>query len=546
MNLYPDGSAFGLHSALAAHYQVAPAEVFVGNGSNELIELLVRTFVLDGEEVLASAQSFIAYKLAANAHGRTFVEAPMKARFHYDLDALKKLLGRKTKVVFLANPDNPTGSWFSEKDLLPFLDAAPKDTLVVLDEAYAEYVDAPGYQDSLALRKKYPNLVVLRTFSKIYGLAGLRVGYGLARPDLVEYLDRVRAPFNVNHVAQAAAAAALGDTEHVARSRALVLEQRPVLSARLAELGATVVPSQGNFVLADFPGRPSKALFEDLLREGVVMRPDARVRVPDRTADHGRAAAREPEVSGGAREGAGTVTGGRPFIVAVDGPAGAGKSSASRMLAARLGFAMVDTGAIYRAVALAARRAGIGYQDDSALEALLAGLRIRFAPPARPGQGQRVLLGDEDVSAEIRTPPLAMGASAVSARPVVRAGLLELQRRLALAPENRGAVLEGRDIGTVVFPDADAKFFLTASAEERARRRHAELRARGEQVALEDVLAEQVQRDRDDSERAVAPLRPAADAVQVDTTGVPLEAVVERLAGEVVARLAAAGAGEQV
>jgi histidinol-phosphate aminotransferase len=273
VNLYPDGSAFGLHNALAAHYQVTPGEVFVGNGSNELIELLVRTFVLDGEEVLTSAQSFVAYKLAAVAHGRTLTEAPMRSRFHYDLDALKKLLGRKTKIVFLANPDNPTGTWFSEKDLLPFLDAAPKDTLVVLDEAYAEYVDAPGYQDSLALRKKYPNLVVLRTFSKIFGLAGLRVGYGLARPDLVEYLDRVRAPFNVNHVAQAAAAAALGDAEHVARSRALVLEQRPVLAARLSELGATVVPSQGNFVLADFSNRPAKQLFEDVLREGVIMRP---------------------------------------------------------------------------------------------------------------------------------------------------------------------------------------------------------------------------------------------------------------------------------
>jgi histidinol-phosphate aminotransferase len=273
VNLYPDGSAFALKNALAERYQVAPGEVFVGNGSNELIELLVRTFVLDGEEVLASAQSFVAYKLAANAQGRTFMEAPMRARFHYDLDALKKLLTRKTKLVFLANPDNPTGTWFAERDLLPFLDAAPKDTLVVLDEAYAEFVDAPGYQDSLALRKKYPNLVVLRTFSKIFGLAGLRVGYGLARPDLVEYLDRVRAPFNVNSVAQAAAVAALGDAEHVARSRALVLEQRPVLAAGLAELGASVVPSQGNFLLADFPGRPAKALFEDLLREGVVIRP---------------------------------------------------------------------------------------------------------------------------------------------------------------------------------------------------------------------------------------------------------------------------------
>jgi histidinol-phosphate aminotransferase len=273
VNLYPDGSAFYLRNALAAKLGVDAREVFVGNGSNELIELLVRTFVLEGEEVLTSAQSFVAYKLAAQAHGRTLVEAPMKARFHYDLEALRKLLSRRTKVIFLANPDNPTGTWFGEAELVPFLDAVPKETLVVLDEAYLEFVDTPGFQDGLALRKKYPNLVVLRTFSKIYGLAGLRLGYGVARQEVVEFIDRVRAPFNVNLVAQAAGIAALSDVEHVERSRALVREERPFLAAGLAALGATVVPSQGNFVFADFPGRPGKDLFEALLREGVVVRP---------------------------------------------------------------------------------------------------------------------------------------------------------------------------------------------------------------------------------------------------------------------------------
>jgi histidinol-phosphate aminotransferase len=273
VHLYPDGSAFFLRNALAAKLGVTPAEVFVGNGSNELIELLVRTFVLDGEEVLASAQSFIAYKLAAQAHGRRLVEAPMRERFFYDLDALRKLMSRRTKVVFLANPDNPTGTWFPERDLVSFLDATPRETLVVLDEAYVEFVDAPGFQDALALRRKYPNLVVLRTFSKIHGLAGLRLGYGLARPDVVDYVDRVRAPFNVNLVAQAAGVAALGDDEHVERTRALVRKERPFLEEGLRGLGATVAPSQGNFLLADFPGRPGKELFEALLREGVVVRP---------------------------------------------------------------------------------------------------------------------------------------------------------------------------------------------------------------------------------------------------------------------------------
>jgi cytidylate kinase len=231
----------------------------------------------------------------------------------------------------------------------------------------------------------------------------------------------------------------------------------------------------------------------------------------------------------------------RPFLVAIDGPAGAGKSTVSRRVAARLGFAMVDTGAIYRAVALAATRRGIALDDDARLAELLPTIEIHFAPSVTPGGGQRVLLGPEDVSAEIRTPPMSLGASKVSARPVVRAGLLDLQRRLAIAPENAGAVLEGRDIGTVVFPDADVKFFLTASPEERARRRHAELQAKGDPQPLEDVLADQLRRDRDDSERAVAPLRPAPDAIVVDTSGVALEAVVDRLAGEVATRILASG-----
>lgn len=227
----------------------------------------------------------------------------------------------------------------------------------------------------------------------------------------------------------------------------------------------------------------------------------------------------------------------RPFIVAIDGPAGAGKSTAARRLASRLGFAMVDTGAIYRAVALAASREEIAFDDDARLGQLLPRLRIRFEPA--PGGGQRVLLDGEDVSAAIRTAPISLGASAVSARPVVRQALLGLQRRLATAEGNRGAVLEGRDIGTVVFPDADVKFFLTAAPEVRARRRHDELLAKGQPSTLAQVLADQQKRDRDDSQRAVAPLRPADDALQVDTSGLTLEGVVDALAASVEGRLAA-------
>ena len=214
-----------------------------------------------------------------------------------------------------------------------------------------------------------------------------------------------------------------------------------------------------------------------------------------------------------------------PPIVAIDGPAGAGKSTVARELARRLGFTIVDTGAIYRAVALAAQRAGIGWEDDAGLARLLdAGLGISFAPA---GDGQRVMLQGEDVTEAIRTPEISRGASVVSARPVVRQKLLGLQRQLG-RDASHGAVLEGRDIGTVVFPDADVKFFLTAEDEARAARRHAELADKGLPVRLGEVLADQRRRDKDDSERAIAPLKPAPDAVVVDTTGMDLGEVVEQ------------------
>ncbi|WNG16563.1 (d)CMP kinase [Cystobacter fuscus] len=224
----------------------------------------------------------------------------------------------------------------------------------------------------------------------------------------------------------------------------------------------------------------------------------------------------------------------RPFIVAIDGPAGAGKSTVSKVLARRLGFALVDTGAIYRCVALKARREGIAFDDDASLGTLLASVRVSFEVV---GEDNHVFLDGEDVSEEIRTPENSMAASQVSSRPVVREGLLSLQRRLALqAP--KGAILEGRDIGTVVFPDADAKFFLEADPDIRARRRFEELFQKGVERALPDVLADQVKRDQDDASRAVAPLKPADDARRVDSSLLPLSEVVRTLEQEILARMA--------
>ncbi|MCU0698828.1 MAG: (d)CMP kinase [Myxococcaceae bacterium] len=215
----------------------------------------------------------------------------------------------------------------------------------------------------------------------------------------------------------------------------------------------------------------------------------------------------------------------RPLIVAIDGPAGAGKSTVSKILARRLDFTLVDTGAIYRCVALKARRQGLALDDDARLEQLLGTLDVSFHVEE---EVNHVFLEGEDVSEAIRTPENSLAASQVSSRPVVRAHLLDLQRRLALHAQH-GAILEGRDIGTVVFPDADVKVFLFANPEIRARRRYEELFEKGHEKPIDQVLSEQNRRDREDSEREVAPLKPAADAVQLDSTDLPLSEVVQRI-----------------
>jgi cytidylate kinase len=222
----------------------------------------------------------------------------------------------------------------------------------------------------------------------------------------------------------------------------------------------------------------------------------------------------------------------RPLIVAIDGPAGAGKSSVSKILALRLGFTLVDTGAIYRCVALKARRSGVALDDKAALETLLTSIQVTFRMDE---DKNHVFLDGQDVSEAIRTPENSLAASQVSSQPVVRNALLDLQRRLALAAE-KGAILEGRDIGTVVFPDADLKIFLFADPSIRATRRYEELFQKGHEKPVDQVLADQNRRDKEDSEREVAPLKPADDAVRIDSTHLALSEVVHQIEALLAAR----------
>ena len=232
--------------------------------------------------------------------------------------------------------------------------------------------------------------------------------------------------------------------------------------------------------------------------------------------------------------------GGKRLIIAIDGPSGAGKSTITKLLADRLGYIHIDTGAMFRTVALAARRAGVSPDDQLALARLCNECTISFA---RTNGCCQVLLNGEDVSSAIRTPEISLLTSTISARKVVRDFLLELQRQMGSAG---GVVLEGRDIGTVVFPDADVKFFLSASAEERGRRRYLELRARGEKISLDETIAAVVQRDRQDEEREHAPLRRAVDAIEIDSSGLSIEEVLERMTAVIEARLKGQGAGTSV
>ncbi len=267
---YPDGGCYHLRRGLARKLRVAPEALIFGNGSNEIIELIVRTFLHAGEEAVMADQAFVIYRMLVQAQGGRGIIVPLR-NFTHDLEAMADAITPATRLVFLANPNNPTGTIFFAEQWREFLDAVPPDVVVVMDEAYAEYVEDPRYPEALADVGGERLLIVLRTFSKIYGLAGLRVGYGVAHPALIDLLNRLRAPFNVNTLAQVAALAALADDAHVERTRQVNREGMAFLRAAFTELGLECVPSWANFLLVRV-GNAAR-LYDALLRRGVIVRP---------------------------------------------------------------------------------------------------------------------------------------------------------------------------------------------------------------------------------------------------------------------------------
>lgn len=272
LHRYPDAGTFALRSALAAHHDLPMDRFLVGNGSNEVIDLLCRTFVGPDDHGVFGEPSFVCYRIGLTAANVPFTAVPLREGIYWDIDAMLEAVRPETKLLFLANPNNPTGTHVGRGDLERLLRELPPQVLAVIDEAYVEFADAPDYETALAFRGLRERLVVLRTFSKAYGLAALRVGYAVAPPEVVAYLNRMRAPFNVGSLGQVAARVALGQREHLERYVALNRDERARLSRELGARGLRVAPSQANFVLADFQ-QPGREVYEALLRQGVIVRP---------------------------------------------------------------------------------------------------------------------------------------------------------------------------------------------------------------------------------------------------------------------------------
>jgi histidinol-phosphate aminotransferase len=275
---YPDGNGFALKQALSSRLGVSSGMITLGNGSNDILELVARAFVGRDDEVVFSEHAFAVYPIVTQAVGGRAVVVPAREWGH-DLDAMAAAVSPATRLVFIANPNNPTGTWIERAELEAFLARIRPDVIVVLDEAYTEYVESADMPNGVDYLASYPNLLVSRTFSKAYGLAALRVGYGVCDPAIADAMNRVRQPFNVNSLALAAAVATLADEEYLVRSREVNRQGMAQLERGFAALGLERIPSRGNFIAVDL-GQDAALVFQALLREGVIVRPVANYGMP--------------------------------------------------------------------------------------------------------------------------------------------------------------------------------------------------------------------------------------------------------------------------
>lgn len=280
LNRYPDGGGFHLRKQIAEIHGVAEEQIILGNGSNELLHLAANAYLTEKDGAVMAAPSFVVYHIAARLVGAEAVKIPLKEHRH-DLKKMAEALTSNTKMVFIANPNNPTGTINTGSEFAAFMEAVPKDVLVVVDEAYCDYVRDKNYPDSLKYVKEGRGILVLRTFSKIYGLAGLRIGFGISRSHIINELNKIRPPFNTNTIAQMSASAALADDEHVRKSIRINEEGKAFLYAELNKLRLSHVPTEANFIYVMFDTLPSDYIYNELLKRGVIIRPagDNAVRV---------------------------------------------------------------------------------------------------------------------------------------------------------------------------------------------------------------------------------------------------------------------------
>jgi len=281
---YPEGSGYLLTGRLAEKHAVSKECVTLGNGSNDVLDIIARVFLTSGAEAIYSRYAFAVYPIVVQAAGAKACIASAHdgsrgPAYGHDLEAMNALVGKETRLLFIANPNNPTGTWLDGAELEAFIAGLPGHVLVVVDEAYFEYVEDDRYPDASTWLERFPNLIVTRTFSKAYGLAGLRIGYALSHPDVAGLLNRVRQPFNVNSVAQAAALAALDDADHLNKSIQQNRDGMLQLKAGLGKLGLAWIESAGNFIAVD-TGRSGEEVYEKLLQEGVIVRPVANYDMP--------------------------------------------------------------------------------------------------------------------------------------------------------------------------------------------------------------------------------------------------------------------------
>jgi histidinol-phosphate aminotransferase len=278
MALYPDGAGYALKSKLAAKWNVPASQIVLGNGSNDVLDMVARAFLTAGTSSVYAQHAFAVYPIATQTAGAHGIEVPAK-HYDHDLDAMRSAIRDDTRVLWIANPNNPTGTFLPWAEVEAFLEAVPPQVLVVLDEAYGEFLPPAERCDTTAWLARFPNLLIVRTFSKAYGLAGLRVGYGLGSTEVIDLLNRVRHPFNVNAPALAAAEAALEDVDFLARSYALNTAGMAQLAAGLSALGVDGVPSKGNFLLAKVGD--AARINSELLKRGVIVRPVANYGLPE-------------------------------------------------------------------------------------------------------------------------------------------------------------------------------------------------------------------------------------------------------------------------